>query len=95
MSARREIRPALERLVVALQRRGYGEPDVALLRVLRDFGVECHALGVQHAHAATTIPAPAEAPDAPRGDGPGDTTGRYLISDRAAATDRTDRAKGT
>jgi hypothetical protein len=65
MSARAQIRPVLEQLAAEIERR-YGVPtDVSLLRLLRDYGLECHALGVQHAHAAPTIPVPADddAPD--------------------------------
>lgn len=59
MSVRALIRPALERVIVQLRARAY-PIDVAMLRVLRDFGLECYELGVRStaAHIATTIPAP-------------------------------------
>jgi hypothetical protein len=75
VSARAQIRPALEQLAVELRRRGV-TIDVAMLRVLRDFGLTCHGLGVEHAHTAPTIPVPAD-------DGPDraidDVTGRYAV----------------
>lgn len=86
MSVRAEIKPALERLVARLQSRRY-PVDVALLRALRDFGVECHELGGTTAHNAPTLPAPMPAPipaperptiAAPRG-AEDNITGRYSI----------------
>jgi hypothetical protein len=59
MSARATIRPALERVNVLLRARKY-PVDVALLRALRDFGLECYELGLQagSVHTARTVPAP-------------------------------------
>ncbi len=59
ISVRAIIRPALERVIVALRARKCPH-DVAMLRVLRDFGLECYELGVRStaAHTATTVPAP-------------------------------------
>jgi hypothetical protein len=59
ISVRAAIRPALERVIVALRERRY-PIDVAMLRVLRNFGLECYELGVRSAaaHTAHTVPAP-------------------------------------
>jgi len=72
VSARSEIRAALDRVAAELHRRYRLQVDAALLRVLRDYGLECHATGVQHAHTRSTIPAPA-------GDVHDELTGRYQI----------------
>lgn len=86
MSVRAAIKPALERLVARLQARRY-PVDVALLRALRDFGIECHELGATTVRRATVAPAPPPAPmpaperptiPAPRG-AEDDITGRYSI----------------
>ena len=56
VSARAEIRPALERVIQLLRARQY-PVSVALLRLLRDFGLECRDVGIMHAHTTQTIPA--------------------------------------
>lgn len=71
MSARAEIRPALDRLIAALRERRL-PTDPATLRVLRDFGLECREIGIHHAHTTRTIPA---APVL----GHDDVTGQYLL----------------
>lgn len=71
MSARSEIRPALERVIERMRARRY-PVDVALLRVLRDYGLECREIGVRSVHNARTIPA-----GGPLGDD--EITGRYSI----------------
>lgn len=71
MSARAEIRPALESLVERMRARRY-PVDVALLRLLRDFGLECRELGANAVYLKQTIPA-----GGPLGDD--EVTGRYSI----------------
>lgn len=68
MSVRRDLRPLLERLVELLRARRY-PVDNMLLRLLRDYGIECHALGRQTVHTHSTVPAPASSAD--------EITGRY------------------
>jgi hypothetical protein len=59
VSVRAAIRPALERVIVLLRARAY-PIDVAMLRVIRNFGLECYELGVSagSVHTARTVPAP-------------------------------------
>lgn len=63
---RQRIRPALERAVKRLIARGYNV-DTDVLRVLRDFGLEC----IELANRATTLPAPPPAAET--------VTGRYSL----------------
>ena len=50
MTSRARLRPALMVLATQLAKRyGLDASDVALLRLLRDFGVECFELGAQRA----------------------------------------------
>lgn len=79
-SMRAKIRPALERCIVRLRERRY-PVDVGVLRVLRDFGLEC----VQIMHASSTVPAPPLPTDS-------ETTGRYSVQHPLRAADE---EKGT
>ncbi len=85
MTARREIRAALERAASELHRRFGVRVDVAMLRLLRDYGVECHELGVHHAHSRRTIPVPAD-----DGVAPDELTGRYALPHPHAKDDDPD-----
>lgn len=75
-SARAKIRPALERCIVRLHERRY-PVDVGVLRILRDFGLEC----VEIMHASSTVPAPPTPADA-------EITGRYSIQHPLRADDK-------
>jgi hypothetical protein len=71
MSSRSEVRPALERLIVQLRARRY-PVDNALLRLLRDYGLDCRDIGWRAAHDAPTVRVPPTPADS-------EITGRYSI----------------
>ena len=77
MSVRRDIKPALTKLWAAIHTHRLN--DAALLRLLREFGIECYRLGVEAVHTAPTLPAPERATKPAPPHPADDTSGRYAL----------------